>query len=331
MRSASALAIGAATIGAVAGVLVLTRGRRARAAELPYSDAAPGRLAQSASTPAVRGRGSAHVGQATPPALPPVPVGVPMPTSPALTFSFPPSGDPVLDAYRKRHAPDEYSTLVAQWDPIVAAKAILAGVPFAFARGYLAAESGGNVCAVGELTATGPDGSPKEIGLFQIYNPDDFKALGVDPKRLVAYCVRPAPGQKNPQRLARPMTADEMAEHVDAGIANIVRHRHRADQILAADGYTWRTDSPDYWSAVKLIHALPVEENPGFAQVKAHLGRAPTSWREFRTTYEQIQPRARFDAAKASAHPEIQQDGYFRALDNAEWTGSHVQSSAAVA
>lgn len=316
MTGAGKLALGAAGVGLGTLILGLARGRRAHAGNF---DAAPGSVPD---TPA-RGRGAVHVD----PSVPMAPVGPP----PAayggyVSYSFPPSGDPALDAYRKRHAPDETSPQVIQWDPILIAKCALAGVPFPFGRAYLAAESGGNPCAVGELTATGPDGSPKEIGLFQIYNPDDFKALRLDPKRLVAYCVRPAPGQPNPQKLARPMTAAEMDEHVSAGIANILRHKAKTDHTLAANGYMWSPDSPDYWAAVKLIHALPVEEDPGFRQVKAHLGRAPLSWREFRTAYEQIQPRARFNAAKGD-----HQDGYFRALDNAEWCGQHVQPSAAIA
>lgn len=333
MTKAGKLALGALGVGVGLAVLEVTRGRRAYADTLP--DPNPGAAPGSQPPTPARGRGLVHAGDLAPPAnvyAPPLsPVAAPPATGGPMSYQFPPSGDPVLDAYRRRHAPDESSPQVAQWDPIVIAKAILAGVPFPFARAYLAAESGGNPCAVGELTATGPDGSPKEIGLFQVYNPDDFKALGVKPSELVAYCVRPAPGQKNPQKLARPMTAAEMERHVDVGIANILRQKSFADHYLAAAGYTWHPDTPDYWSAVKLVHALPVEENPGFSQVAHHLGRAPISWREFRTTYELIQPRARFNAAKAQAHPEQEQDGYFRALDNAEWTGMHVRPAQTIA
>lgn len=218
---------------------------------------------------------------------------------------------------------NELARSVVRWWPQIAAQASLAGIPPAFAQAWMTIESGGNSCAVGELTATAPEnGLPREIGLWQIYNPDDFKGLRVTAQELTAYCVRPAAGQRNPQTLSRPMTSDEIVRHVSAGIQEIQAKRAYANRYLTASGYLWPTTSPDYWSAVKLAHALPVEENGGFAQVAHKLGRSPVSWREFRDTYETIQPRAKFDPAKAAAHQD--QDGYFRALENAEWSGFHV-------
>lgn len=202
------------------------------------------------------------------------------------------------------------------WEPIVGVLAPQAIIPIPFVMMWLAKESGGNPCAVGELAAVGPDGSPREIGLFQVYNPDDFQHLGERAADYVAYCVRPAPGQPNPQQLARPMTSDEMIAHVNLGIKEIKAKRVYAEHYLGASGVKWNAGgpmAPDYWSTVKLAHALPVILNTGLAQVTHALGRAPVTWHEFRSTYETIQPRAK--------NPS---DGYYRALQNAEETGFSV-------
>jgi hypothetical protein len=240
---------------------------------------------------------------------------------------------------------DETDPQITKWEPIVAALAVAAGVPVPVAMAWQAIESGGNPAATGELTATGPDGAPREIGLFQIYNPDDFKALGANPLELVAYTVRPAPGARtqrdddggykdgtlrNPQRLARPMTPAEITRHVQLGINLINLKRHYADRYLAENGITWPTTSPDYWAAVKAPHAWPPIINTGLAKVTKYLGRPPISWKEFRSTYEIVEPRAKFDPVKAAAHPPQQQSPYYRGLENAEWVGFHV-SPAAVA
>ena len=219
---------------------------------------------------------------------------------------------------------------ITRWEPFVQIAAVAAslamrvdtGLLIRFAMAWLGVESSGNVCAVGELAATAPNGYPREIGLFQIYNPDDFAELGVDPSELVSYCVRPTPGGNNPQKLAHQMTAGQIARHINVGLEFIKRKRAYADHYLSLHGVPWSTTGRDYWRAVKLAHALPVIVNTGLGQVASKLGRAPLSWQEFRSTYETIQPRAKYrpDLAKAGK----QQDGYFRALDNAEWTGGQI-------
>lgn len=190
-------------------------------------------------------------------------------------------------------------------------------------------ESDGNICAVGnKYIQIAPGGAPREIGLLQIYNPDDFKELGIDPLELVAYCVRPAPGQKNPQQLAHAPTDAQSGRHVTISVEFIGKKHAYAARYLAASHVAWPTTSVDFWRMVKAAHGLPVLVNTALAQVTHKLGRPPSSWAEYRTTYETINPRARFDQAKKDAGED--QDGYFRALENAEWTGQQVSPLANV-
>jgi hypothetical protein len=246
---------------------------------------------------------------------------------------------------------DENDPQLTRWAPIVIPLAVAAKIPPAFVMAWAGIESAGNAAAVGSRTATGPDGAPREIGLFQMLNPSDFAPLGVSPLELVAYCVRPGAGPKlhptgdtdahgvfhpdggyadgslyNQQLLARPMTPAEQLRHVKVGIDFIRGKRAYADRYLMASGITWPTNGPDYWSAVKLAHALPSIVNPGFAQVTHALGHPPTSWREFRSTYEKLYPAAAFDPTKAERG--LEQNILYRCLENAEWTGARVQGAA---
>lgn len=197
-----------------------------------------------------------------------------------------------------------------------------------YASAWMAIESGGNVCAVGNKYATVPPGNaPREIGLAQIYNPDDFKALGIDPLELVSYCVRPAPGQKNPQQLAHPMTAAQKARHITVTLLFIKLKKATADHYMAASNLRWPVGGIDHWRMVKAVHALPVLVSVGIAQVTRKLGRAPTSWIEYRRTYETINPRALHNP---NLKEYGEQDGYFRALENAEWTGQQITAQPGV-
>ncbi len=223
------------------------------------------------------------------------------------------------------------SPQIAQWLPHLKAAAVIFGPAMhadidqlvSFGLAWMGIESGGNPCAVGNRKLTvPPGGAPQEIGLFQIYNPDDFKELGVDPLELVAYCVRPVPGLNNPQKLAQPMTPEQIGKHIVTGMQMIGKKHAYAGRYLAAAGAQWPTHSQDYWRMVKAVHALPVLVNTGLGQVAKKLGRAPLSWAEYRAVYETINPRAKFDPAKAQRGED--QDGYYRALENAEWTGGQV-------
>lgn len=271
---------------------------------------------------------------------PPVPAVFPVAWSPIPMAAAPQQPPRPVSATMTKIQINENAWQILQWQPAVSAEMILHGIPAAFGMAWLAVESGGNPCAVGESTATGPDGNPREVGLFQIYNPDDFKAIGGTAAEICAYCARPLPGARqhktddggyrdgtlaNPQRQTISLLSpQQVGRQAELGRKLIELKRRYADHYLAASGIKWSVDGPDYWAAVKAPHAYPPIINTGLAQVARHLGRAPLSWREFRATYEAIEPRARFNPAVT------QQSPYFRGLENAEWTGFHVQPARTV-
>ena len=202
------------------------------------------------------------------------------------------------------------------WDPIVQALAIPEAIPVRFVKAWMDAESGGNPCAVGSITAKGPDGNPREMGLFQLYNPDDLKRVGVTGSELRAYCV---PGT---QRVSRKLTPAEMTTQVRAGIQLIKLSRSSAIAAIAKVGADFGR-GPDFWRFVKLAHALPALLNPGIVVVTKTLGRPPRDWAEFRKTAENIQWNS-LDPAYANI-AKYQDAGRFPAiLDNAEKTGGVV-------
>lgn len=218
---------------------------------------------------------------------------------------------------------------IARWQPMIYGAATVwaprMGVPVdqlaRFAIAWLGVESGGNICATGDkLKVIPPGNAPREVGLFQLYNPSDFKKLGIDPLELVAYCVRPAKDVKNPQKLSRQPSEVEKARHIEIGMRFLDLERDYALRYMNASGVTWPADSIDTWKMTKLVHGLPVIVNTGLAQVTRKLGRAPASWSEFRATYETINPRAIYNPKK----DHRKQDGYWRALQNAEWVGDRV-------
>ena len=206
---------------------------------------------------------------------------------------------------------------VTQWEPFVRVAAKLAGVPAEFVMAYIGVESGGNPCSIGVPGAKGPDGQPQELGLFQLYNPDDLKALKATGKELREYCA-----SDGSSRQTRQLTAKEIGRHVGLGIANIQKHKARAVAAMQKYGYKWDENSKDFWRMVKLVHALPVlvdlGKNPATKQVADKLGYAPSTWDQFRETYASFNPRARFKPGG------VKQDGYYRAFENAEWTGGQV-------
>ena len=201
---------------------------------------------------------------------------------------------------------------IKKWEPITIAIAVPAKIPWQYAQAWIAIESSGNPCAIGEKNKYGPDGNPKEMGLFQLYNPDDLKSLKATGDELRAYCI---PGT---QKLSRVMTSVEIRRHVELGIGLILKCKRRADQFLTANKVNWSPSGRDYWRFVKLYHALPAIVSPGLSDVCKALGYPPRTWSEFRAAYEKLNPRARFN-------PNVEkQDGYYRALDNAQWTGGAV-------
>lgn len=200
---------------------------------------------------------------------------------------------------------------LSNWRPVVDAVAIPEAVklgldPLQFARfamEWIKVESGGKPCAVGKLTSHGPDGEPRELGLFQIYNPDDLVRLKISSKALRAYCV---PGS---QECSRPLTADEMRYQVDSGIKLISWCVRSARNTLAANGASW--GEKDMYRACKLVHGLPGILKSGIPATKKKLGHAPHSWSEFRATLANV---------VLDAGTEKYRSSFDRILDNAEKT-----------
>ena len=190
-------------------------------------------------------------------------------------------------------------------------------VPEAYAMAWMGMESGGNPCAVGEPGQLGQGSNqPAEIGLGQLYNPDDFKKFGQDPAKFRAYAPEAAPlAMRYRQAQAEAKVAhdagNQQAETIARAtmrvIATQIQSRTRqltdaecddqvrwtllakiADDMKIADREVatyslahW--SAPDYYKLVKAPHALPVILSRGLPAVVKKLGRAPMSWAEFRT------------------------------------------------
>lgn len=171
----------------------------------------------------------------------------------------------------------------------------------AFAMKWGDMESGWNPCSVGNPGQLGPDGQPAEIGLGQLYNPDDFRAFGQTPSKFRAYAPAAGPlaAQYNAAKTAhdtagmnaaaramqsrtRALSDMEMADQVRwTLLAKIDQGVKNADRVVATYSLShWSV--PDYWKLVKAPHALPAILGNGMPAVVKKLGRAPSSWAEFR-------------------------------------------------
>ena len=65
-------------------------------------------------------------------------------------------------------------------------------------------------------------------------------------------------------------------------------------------------------------HGLPTFAYAIIPQTTKHLGRVPSSWREMRSAYEEIQPLAKFN-------PKLKKQSiWWRVLNNAEQTASFI-------
>jgi hypothetical protein len=203
-----------------------------------------------------------------------------------------------------------WAPIVAQLTPQVAPRA-----PQAFSMKWLEIESGGNPCDVGDPGQLGPDGNPAEIGIGQLYNPDDFAAFGAHPADFRAYAPQAAPlaaayrqaqadlaaatasgdagaqtaakarmaaAARQMQTKTRQLTPSEMAQQVRVTLLDKVQQGiSRADGAVHTYGLAWSV--PDYWKLVKAPHALPAILGNGLPAVVKKLGRAPRSWAEFRS------------------------------------------------
>lgn len=184
----------------------------------------------------------------------------------------------------------------ASWVPLLAGPCKAAGIPPAYARQAIKEESDGNPCSIGRPGDVAPDGNPRELGIYQVYNPDDLKKLGVTSQQLRAYCVagmfpvtyRGKMVMSHSQSVARPLTPQEMQQQVDVTVGKIIESRDYANRYATAAGVTWPR-SPDaagvdFWRLVKLVHGLPGLVQ-GLVPVAKKLGHPP-SWQEFRSTIE---------------------------------------------
>lgn len=184
---------------------------------------------------------------------------------------------------------------MATWLPYVQPLAAAAGIPTAYAQKWNEVESVGQPCAVGWPFASFDGVHPLESGIAQLYGPDDYKALGIDPAAFRAYCApqymatyKDANGKQRQalafsQNHTRALTPAEMNAQAKALIDKIVISAHLADQLLAG---RWDRNSFDYWAFVKLRgHGIPALAGciPIVADYRGHF----PSWAEFRANVHQ--------------------------------------------
>lgn len=203
-------------------------------------------------------------------------------------------------------------------------------IPLEFAVAALTEESTGNPCAIGDPTQYGDDGNPRELGIYQLYNPDDLKLVKLTGSELRAYCSP----QKVPyklkdgttvmgpsQEVIRPLTADEMAAQARGAVEKIASSRAYAAHYAALAGVKWPSDGVDFWRLVKLVHGLPGLVNNGIAHVTTYLGRPPASWAEYRHLIES-------GAVKCDPATEAKRSKYPEIFNNAERATATMQGKA---
>ncbi len=188
---------------------------------------------------------------------------------------------------------------VTSWTPYVRDLAESAGLPLAWVLRWIQVESGGNPFAVGNATAVGPDGFPREMGLSQLYNPDDLRTFGLSSAQLRAGAVG------NTQRAARALTEDEKRYHASAAVRHMTRDRDRSRAALnGAHVVGW--SERDRLTLAKLEHGLP-----GLVKVSVLVGT--TSWADY---------RAKLERTKLDAGTERYRSEFARIFANAEKTAA---------
>lgn len=189
---------------------------------------------------------------------------------------------------------------------------VATGVPIQFALAWTEKESGGNPCAVGRLTALGPDGTYQEMGIGQFYNPDDLKRFGVTGKSLRVYCV---PGT---QRCSRQLTPTEMAQQAHLLYQLIQYCRDTADTAMRKNGVRGWSER-DTYKLTKLVHGLPGLVKSGLALVTIALKRPPRDWSEFKS--------AILGGVKMDAGTERYRAQFARTFANAESTANAIPAA----
>lgn len=206
--------------------------------------------------------------------------------------------DPGAPAVESHDRPQDGSAFslprTSDWAALLAPGCVAWGIPLAYALRWVDMESGGNPCAIGYPPAHGPDGMPLELGIAQLYNPDDLH-LTTPPltgAELRAYCV---PGDQHEimykgrvirgfsQALLRPLLPEERTRQAQGAIDLIRASVRRAEGDLqgVGAGPGWARDGRDFWRLVKLQHGLPAFSREGMPAVARLLGRAPRGWKEF--------------------------------------------------
>ena len=179
-------------------------------------------------------------------------------------------------------------------------------MPIEFLLSWIKHESGGNPCS------TGIPGV--EAGLFQLYYPDDERYGGT------FNAMRAGCGAGFPGTLASPSNANgEM--HVRAGCLYVRAAREAARDQLSGIGATWPEDSKDFWSLVKLRHALPSIGKSYLPAFKRAKGRAPDSWAEWRDWYYGLSVDALL-TINSAMRPWSSSDQRKRLFGNAEKTAN---------
>lgn len=218
------------------------------------------------------------------------------------------------------------------WITVIAPYAASHQVPLEFVEAGLTEESGGNPCAIGNPEQLGPDGNPREMGVYQFYNPDDLQFLKITGAQLRAYCSPTKVAYKTrdgrtimgpSQEVIRPLTAEEMGVQGKGTVDKIVKDRVVAAHYATAAKLTWPSSGIDFWRLVKLVHGLPGLVSIGLGNVAAHLGHAPSSWAEFRHAIES-------GAVHCDPNTESHRgnDGFGWIFDNAEKATSTMQGKA---
>lgn len=161
------------------------------------------------------------------------------------------------------------------WTPYIAPLCMNARVSIPFALGWIRVESGGNPCAWGSAKSKGPDGHPREQGIGQFYNPDDFTRYGIPSGSLRVYCV------PNSQSCSRELTDEEMSAQARYLLALITHCREVAGAASAKSDLRWT--GKDMYRLTKLVHGLPGLVKQGVPRTTLKLGRAPNNWDEFKS------------------------------------------------
>jgi len=254
---------------------------------------------------------------------PPPPAPIPRPPDPPSPPAPPPVPFPPLPPDGPVDQPPPNGGVVGppgiqEWSAALAPGCMAKGIPLPYGLKWGDMESGWNPCAIGYPAAHGPDGMPLEMGVAQLYNPDDLDLIS--PKltgtELRAYCV---PGDQHSilykgkvikgfsQALTRRLRPDEIRRQADAMVALIARSMRSATSDLASIGAGpgWSPSGRDYWRLVKLQHGLPILSRQGLPKVKKLLGRPPASWSEFKSALDRVKFDPDIERKYRSEFPRI--------------------------